>query len=378
MFFACQDETTVEEFPLHHSVTLDEPVAYTEFHFKQLGTEIAKLASNPDFRRLVYSEVDKKFDGDNNVLLETLSSALSNSNTRIADNLSTNESFKSSLEAFKNIEGESYCPQIYIPFYAELKEASAKNSSGRILSADSDPLFVFFTGDESQEIVPSYRLDGTNGEFIETDILVDEEYALSNEVWVLSINERIENGQLVNYNENNVASDQSFARTATTLRARITRVDIKCRKESWLAGKHEIRMRAASTWYSMRNPSTGNKEAFYQIGSNALGDHMAKVRIRKRDVRRRKWKVVSMDYRFGSKWNTDYGNHLIYTIFEKDNWPAKLREASFRVPGGGTSDKVYIAYCSSDDEWVTHYVTSSQAGNHHISNSCIKVWTGWY
>ena len=98
-----------------------------------------------------------------------------------------------------------------------------------------------------------------------------------------------------------------------------------------------------------------------------LGHKMAKVKIRKRDVRRGKWKRVGMDYRYGSKWNTDYGTYLGYTIFEKDNWPAKLRDASFRVPGGGTSDNVYIGYRSSDSEWVTNYVTSSQAGNHHIS-----------
>ena len=85
VLFACQDESTIEELPQEQLVTItsEDPVAYTEFHFHKLGAEIAKLTNDPDFRNLVYTEIDKKSDGDNNVLLETLSKELTSSNGRI-------------------------------------------------------------------------------------------------------------------------------------------------------------------------------------------------------------------------------------------------------------------------------------------------------
>lgn len=123
VLFACQDESTIEEIPQKSSESLEDPVAYTVFHFQNLGAEIAKLTNDPDFRNLVYTEIDKKFDGDNNVLLETLSKELTtSSNGRVAGALSGNEKFLTSLEAFKDIEGENYYPQILSRFMKNLRK----------------------------------------------------------------------------------------------------------------------------------------------------------------------------------------------------------------------------------------------------------------
>ena len=135
-------------------------------------------------------------------------------------------------------------------------------------------------------------------------------------------------------------------------------------------------MRAESTWYGAINPSTGQEEFRNQIGSDFLGDNMAKVKIRKRDLRRGKWKVVNMDYRYGSKWDTDNDDtYLIYTIFEK----AKVRySASVRVSGASTPQDRRLGFRSSDGEWIADYISSSQAGSYYGVNGCIKVYTGWY
>ena len=63
VLFACYDESSLEKLPIESSISLDNPVAYTEFHFKQLGSEIAKLANDPEFRNLVYKEIDKSLTG---------------------------------------------------------------------------------------------------------------------------------------------------------------------------------------------------------------------------------------------------------------------------------------------------------------------------
>ena len=89
---------------------------------------------------------------------------------------------------------------------------------------------------------------------------------------------------------------------------------------------------------------------------------MAKVKIRKRHVKKDKWKKVEMEYRYSSKWDTDNGTYLIYTIFEKDNWPAKVRySAGVRVPGTGTSEERKIGFRSSNGEWIAHFISSRQA-----------------
>ena len=63
VLFACQDESITEELPQEQlvTITLEDPVAYAEFHFHQLGAELAKLSNDRDFRKLVYTEIDKKF-----------------------------------------------------------------------------------------------------------------------------------------------------------------------------------------------------------------------------------------------------------------------------------------------------------------------------
>ena len=87
VLFACLDESTIEEISQKSLKSLEAPVSYTEFHFHQLGAEIAKLTNDPYFRNLVYTEIEKKFDRDNNVILEILPQELASSNARAASGL---------------------------------------------------------------------------------------------------------------------------------------------------------------------------------------------------------------------------------------------------------------------------------------------------
>ena len=71
--------------------------------------------------------------------------------------------------------------------------------------------------------------------------------------------------------------------------------------------------------------------------------------------------------------NTDNGNYLIYTIFEKDNWPTGIRYSGWvRVPGASAAQDKQLGFRSNDGEWIAHYISSNNADSYHVTNGCIR------
>ncbi|HOU96645.1 MAG TPA: hypothetical protein PLN06_08490 [Bacteroidales bacterium] len=146
-----------------------------------LGEQVCELNSSIDFKNLVYQEVEKKFDGDYNVLISIIESKYLNSDEPGNKGLN----LKSSCNILK--EWKKY-PQIYIPFYEELKSEGKLNVKA--------PVFVFYTDENENGLYEGYVLS-KKGRLSKLDYLISEEYARNNEVWVFSINERVdENGEV--------------------------------------------------------------------------------------------------------------------------------------------------------------------------------------
>lgn len=82
-------------------------------------------------------------------------------------------------------------PQIYIPFYEELKSEGKLNVK--------TPVFVFYTDENENDLYEGYILS-KKGMLSKLDYLISEEYARNNEVWVFSINERVDENGEVAYN----------------------------------------------------------------------------------------------------------------------------------------------------------------------------------
>ncbi|NJN40912.1 MAG: hypothetical protein HC811_00370 [Flammeovirgaceae bacterium] len=141
------------------------------------------MNKDKEFRSILYSFVEEAFDGEHNVLFKHLMEETKNpTHARMLGNKLVGEKLDI-LNAFSNIKGKNYYPQIFIPFYDELK-AKGKLST-------KDPVLVVYTIDSQNSIYQGYSLD-TDGNLIETQD-VSEAFAKENEVWVVSLNERVDN-----------------------------------------------------------------------------------------------------------------------------------------------------------------------------------------
>ena len=175
-----------------------------------IGEYVANLFSiKSNFKEKVYLEIEKMFDGDYNVLMKTIDSDIELKSVMPK----VSESYQIAMNGFKL---KSQYPQIYIPFFEEHK----KNGT----LGKAKPIFVPFY-DETEGDGDKY--DGyilENGTWVKLDYKIDEEYARTNEVWVISINERVDkNGNVteeyVNEDESGTESGSKSTPTPTNVTA---------------------------------------------------------------------------------------------------------------------------------------------------------------
>lgn len=158
--------------------TYEMQVKYAETHLKVLGSAIIQLARYDEFVKKVNSEVNKKFDGDFDVLIENIISKHTFSNRELQsmiEALRNSDEFQKSLNAFKGIDDRNYFPQVHVPFLDSKK------------MQQSNPKVVFLVVDKQEKYADSF--DFNEGKFVKTGSL-DEAFAKDNLVWVISINEK--------------------------------------------------------------------------------------------------------------------------------------------------------------------------------------------
>ncbi len=138
----------------------------------------ADLLGDTDFKNYVYKQIEKQFDGDYNVLLNKVENEYGNKlkSAKINNTIS----FFDSINKY---------PQIFIPFYENLKNSNKIGAN--------NPILVIYTDENENGEYVGYQLNGS-GNLQKLDFLIDEDFARNNEVWVFSINERVdENGEVV-------------------------------------------------------------------------------------------------------------------------------------------------------------------------------------
>ncbi len=135
---------------------------------------LAYINSDLDLRDFVYKQIERKFDGDFNVLFGIVEEEI-NQNYQ-----SKKGEINLSLDFFKD---KKLFPQIYIPNYEELKK--------RKILGKENPAILFYIDEIETGEYPGFKLN-KKGELIEMDFLLTENYANNNEVWVISINERVD------------------------------------------------------------------------------------------------------------------------------------------------------------------------------------------
>lgn len=145
----------------------------------KLEDAILKLSVEPSFVELVHNEVEKKFDGDYNGLIDRINKAGEAVCLKSANLLPEIDSIISFFNSNK------LYPQIYIPKFDEI--------NNRITTENKNGIYIInaFNLPDSVTATTGLFIDN-QGNIKKTDFLIDEEFATKNEVWVLSFNETYE------------------------------------------------------------------------------------------------------------------------------------------------------------------------------------------
>jgi len=72
LFNSCEESFKPEtEVPIELQ-SYEKQVAYVKQNFKILAQLVLSQAKDPEFRKILYQQIEKRMDGDDNVLIETL------------------------------------------------------------------------------------------------------------------------------------------------------------------------------------------------------------------------------------------------------------------------------------------------------------------
>lgn len=272
-------------------------------NLSRIGEAILKQ-NDEEFKLKVYQHVEEQFDGDFNVLLTSL---LSNSQIQKSANLGEAARM---LDTFNE---ESEHPQIYIPFYEELKEQG--------ILGKNEPILVINENDESVNEYPGYVLDDS-GNLVQLDFLVSEQIATKKEVWVVGLNERVGHKDYISIDpKQNISENQKIQENwhGGHLYIESFMVPDLGAIESWISGKIELQVRAVSHLL-------GNIKSHYY------------GKIKRKYLKDKKWRSGNV---FICDWNETVGPNIMIHWTELD--------------GGSSTTTVTIPFPTMDGVPATSY-----------------------
>ena len=350
--FSCKDE--LSNVPNPDLVTSD-PFKYTLDNLTTIGKGVLNSSKNSNFRRMVYTEIEKRFDGDEDVLIKTLEENASRMNVNLVQNIAkgmrksseTLVNAESVLKAFSNIEGNEYYPQVYIPFFEELKK------TGKI--GVSTPTIAIFNGnskDSKENGAPGYIIDDEGN--IKQIANVKEDYAKNNEVWVISLNERtVRTKDGIKLKKELISNLESTEKNSRKMGVNDWEWKIEYMKikvdfdNNFLMGDSEVCMKAIVNFNTSSNGVSSNYLYLPYGGYLSLGSFCVNIQ-QNNNTDIVKTHKSSNFFKWGDLVGDNSNNgsrYMYYVIYEDDNWPAVERTATFEKVGGGT---VEIPYRSED------------------------------
>ncbi len=214
-----------------------------------IALALVELSKDQAFRQLVYDECNKQFDKDYNVLLKDLElvydagyeitfmeklkqSFLTYSSQSIYHGNNENlllvsgDEFKNAVRGVSVNSRATFYTQIYIPFINKI-------------SMDEEPIIAIAFDETADCTTLAYKI--IDGEV--SIITVSEDFAKEHLVWVISINESVDNnGNLLSDINNPFFEDigHTGVPVCSGKRVRVDEIKVNDKKECWLCGKAEL------------------------------------------------------------------------------------------------------------------------------------------
>ncbi|MGB0861442.1 MAG: hypothetical protein ACPGXZ_00915 [Saprospiraceae bacterium] len=283
---SCSKEIRLEP---EKGFTEDEKLRFHHISMvNSLALGVIDLSQQVEFRNIIHTKVKEKFDRDYNVLfkninetyplLEEIKKSISsnaeqlhvnerNGFSDIYNHYMADESINAAINGYQ-MKDEIWYSQIYIPFINEVELTTT-------------PTIVVGIEDGGDCVALGYepQSDGTY-----KIVYVDEGYAKSNLVWVVSVNERVDNNGLLFSEKNNLAPDDNRGNTniqrTTFFHARFSEVKVSDKKECWLCGDAEVSI----VWAHIEDNNNCifdsdayNLKDFAEVGKDELDEWTAPV-----------------------------------------------------------------------------------------------------
>lgn len=274
------------------------------------------------FRSLVIERAREQFDGDDNVLLKTLSNEMNKDlSGLILGSLNKHKDYLAKMENSKlydfgnfinlteineaiygfGLPEQKWYTQIYIPFMDEVDLSQIPT----VVVVNQDGGDCTFLAYEPISGTDEYRA-----------VQVDEAYAKNRLTWVVSVNETVNNqGELPSVLENSsqVISTRS---SGPELFVRVNQVRVTSKKECWACGRAEVRI----SYSIIDTPSS----PFAQNCSNTIWEYGTSgtqiAHLRQRDLH--EWQTARKGIATisnGVTYRLDPNETYVFTMFEYDS-----------------------------------------------------------
>ena len=366
MFSSCRKDVselkTIEPNPLSSEQKLLENRKYLETNFKQLLKTLAPALKNTAFNSFLKSELNKKFDGEFHFLFSEILKHPEFSNLVDFSKLSA------VLNKFKSLEGNNLYPQLYAPNFNQIP-ASISNNNENLE-------YVMFVGDEGQTTAPSYFLN-EDGDPVPTGITVTEQYAAENQIYIVSINESVDEDG----NFDPLPQDPPPP-GVTTINVRIKDIRIYENKESWLAGDSEVHIKTLLTYWNGRTNGLFNNPiktiaSLRSVSSNSDNKGFEIVKATRSDITSGLGYISNArNYPLETGWRVaDYSSDpiaYIYCIFEYDKWPAEIKTNFTRVPRNDAYEDFTTYFRSSNSPYGGGNVPQNSSNNAIANNPYVN------
>ncbi len=333
--------------------------SFLHSRLRQFANEFIPVLTNKTARNFIVDQAKLKFDEEYEVLINDL---FKYKEIFSLVPVSVNESLHDDLH---KRSGQRLYPQIYIPRLQYLEDYPSEKHRTETAEFVGDTIYVFYSGDpevdsaQGDEIYPGYKL--VNGQF-QYYTMVDEDYANEHEVWVLSLNETVNEfgrpatpceidpcapgcpiggcgggggggGGGVDPNadpdydpSDNLPETSEFPDLGhLKINFKIEAMRVRAFNERWLAGASEISIRAKLVCHNGRKegiPGGEQHEYFSDQKANKLGKLIRK--FKRKEIKN--VDLVYVNYPLQSNWQCEVPSidpvHFVYVIFERDIFPA--------------------------------------------------------
>ena len=200
-------------------------------------------------------------------------------------------------------------------------------------------------------------------------LMINEEYALNHDVYVISLNESVDSeGNLSDETQHAAAlkpKTQSDIPALTSgmggmmalVNCRIDSIKPKQAKESWAAGALEVSIKSDGYAWNMRAGGTATGFLPDRYPTTRYSDDYDGHMIVKADRQEFQYGYWDINYPLNIAWAVDnfYSDPIVYAyvIFEYDATPAAVRTNASLIPSSNeqNGNTAYINYRSSDDSY---------------------------